>query len=346
MDVLPLGLSDHAMVLINRKINSHYKVLFGVSKIRNFKKFNEECFITDLKNMPWYVVEERNDIDEAYHVWELMFNTVCDKHAPLQQIRRRATHMAPWVTKEMLELSRKRDSLRSKAQKSGNQDDWLHTKCIRNKVNNLAKHLKKTYYANLISEKSKDPREMWKVTKEAISAKKSYTLPLTTDKQNMADDFNNFFVNIGADLARNVEEQNTSAEDGERSHSRPCIDVKVENSLKFMLVPRSFVSKQINSMKSSKATGLDGISCRLLKAASSAIITPLTNLINRSLATGTVPTKWKMAKVTPIFKSGERDDVTNYRPISVLPLVSKIIERAVHDQLHTFLKGKGYLADQ
>ena len=54
--------------------------------------------------MPWYVVEERNDIDEAYHVWELMFNTVCDKHAPLQQIRRRATHMAPWITKEMLEL--------------------------------------------------------------------------------------------------------------------------------------------------------------------------------------------------------------------------------------------------
>ena len=99
-------------------------------------------------------------------------------------------------------------------------------------------------------------------------------------------------------------------------------------------------------MKSSKATGLDGISCRLLKAASSAIITPLMNLINRSLATGTVPAKWKMAKVTPIFKSRERDDVANYRPISVLPLVSKIIERAVHDQLHTFLKGKGYLADQ
>ena len=104
-----------------------------------------------------------------------------------------------------------------------------------------------------------------------------------------------------ADLARNFEEQNTSAEDGERSHPRPCIDVKVENSSKCMLVPRSFVSNQINSMKSSKATGLDGISCRLLKSASSAIITPLTNLINRSLATGTVPAKWKMAKVTPIF---------------------------------------------
>ena len=105
MDVLLLGLSDHSMVLINRKINSHYKVPSGVSKIRNFKKLNEECFITE--------VEERNDIDEAYHVWELMFNTVCDKHAPLQQIRQRAIHMAPWITKEMLELSRKRDSLRS-----------------------------------------------------------------------------------------------------------------------------------------------------------------------------------------------------------------------------------------
>ena len=92
-----------------------------------------------------------------------------------------------------------------------------------------------------------------------------------------------------------------------------------------------FVKQKLCKLKLSKATGLDGIPARVLKDAPE-IAKPIAYLINLSILTGIIPQEWKEAKVTPIFKSDEKDDVNNYRPISVLPLISKIMERTVQVQ--------------
>ena len=76
-------------------------------------------------------------------------------------------------------------------------------------------------------------------------------------------------------------------------------------------------------MKSMKATGLDGISARLLKDAAPEVSELITYIINLTISTSTIPSEWKTAKVTPIYKSGDKSDPNNYRPISVLPLISK-----------------------
>ena len=90
--------------------------------------------------------------------------------------------------------------------------------------------------------------------------------------------------------------------------------------------------------KVTKAPGPDhGISARLLKDAAPVIAKPITYLVNLTISTGLIPTEWKDARVTPIFKSGARNDVNNYRLISVLPLVSKIMERAIQVQFLAFL---------
>ena len=126
--------------------------------------------------------------------------------------------------------------------------------------------------------------------------------------------------------------------------------IPIENqngdNFKFSLVSMNFVHKQIKLMKSDKATGIDGISVRLLKSACPIILHSLTHLFNLSLTTHTFPDKWKVAKVSPIYKSGDKEDIGNYRPISVLPIVSKFIERAVHDQLYLFLQGKNIMTKE
>ena len=108
----------------------------------------------------------------------------------------------------------------------------------------------------------------------------------------------------------------TSAEIGEGPRTKPCdddTDAEYIGSFKFTPIAASYVSEQIKAMKSSKATGLDGITCRLLKAASPAIAYSLSYLVNRSLASGVLPKQWpRMAKVTPIFKRGDRNQITNY----------------------------------
>ena len=98
--------------------------------------------------------------------------------------------------------------------------------------------------------------------------------------------------------------------------------------------------------KVTKAPGPDhGISARLLKDAAPVIAKPITYLVNLTISTGLIPTEWKDARVTPIFKSGARNDVNNYRLISVLPLVSKIMERAIQVQFLAFWTEHDLLSD-
>ena len=119
-----------------------------------------------------------------------------------------------------------------------------------------------------------------------------------------------------------------------------------------MLIPptkssKEFVFEEITSahiysllskLCKSKATGLDSISAKLLRECPDLIAESLTLIFNQSLLTGIFPDEWKSARVTPLYKnSGKRNDPTNYRPISVIPVVAKVFERVVYDQLYHHL---------
>ena len=104
----------------------------------------------------------------------------------------------------------------------------------------------------------------------------------------------------------------------------------------FNAVTVSAVGKLSSGINSSKATGLDGINPRFLKASYNLIATPICQIINRSLFTGQIPLDWKIAEVSPLYKDGSRNEILNYRPISVPPVMGKVLERNVHDQTMDF----------
>ncbi|CAB4044229.1 Hypothetical predicted protein, partial [Paramuricea clavata] len=91
-------------------------------------------------------------------------------------------------------------------------------------------------------------------------------------------------------------------------------------------------------LKSTKATGLDDVPPGMIKDASQYIAAPLAYIINLSLSSGIYPAQWKNAKIIPVYKSGSVSELDNYHPISILPAISKIVERLVHDQLAKFLE--------
>ena len=97
-------------------------------------------------------------------------------------------------------------------------------------------------------------------------------------------------------------------------------------------------------MDASKATGPDGIAPRLLREAGQSIVPSLTRLINLSLTLAKVPKSWKTANVIPLFKKGEKSDITNYRPVSLLPSVSKILERIVFKSVYNYIKDNHLLS--
>ena len=94
-----------------------------------------------------------------------------------------------------------------------------------------------------------------------------------------------------------------------------------------------WVENQLRLLKRSKATGPDNLPPGMLKDCSNELSGPLCYLINLTMINGTIPNEWKLAKVIPIFKYGDRTDPNNYRPISILPILSKILERAVPSKL-------------
>ena len=99
-------------------------------------------------------------------------------------------------------------------------------------------------------------------------------------------------------------------------------------------------------LKTNKAIGLDNVSARLLKCSANAICPTVTRLLNLSIRSGRFPRIWKCSKVTTLLKSGDRTNANNYRSISILPTLSKILEKVVHAQFYEFLSSNNLLSDK
>ena len=94
-----------------------------------------------------------------------------------------------------------------------------------------------------------------------------------------------------------------------------------------------------------KAIGLDGISSQFIKISAPVIVASITEILNCSILTGIFPDEWKAARVTPVFKSGSPSDVNNYRPISIIPMIAKIFEKIIYDQLYKYLSVNNLLSN-
>ena len=128
------------------------------------------------------------------------------------------------------------------------------------------------------------------------------------------------------------------------AHDIPLVDVNPEFNLErtncsFSLQTPSvsIVLSFLKKIDEKKATGLDRIPSKLLKMAASVIVPSLTSIFSKSILTGIYPNDWKAAKVTPLLKKGIKSDPNNYRPISVIPVVSKVFEKIVYNQLYHYL---------
>ena len=149
-----------------------------------------------------------------------------------------------------------------------------------------------------------------------------------------AEYINDFFVNIGPNLARKVN-QPWLYEGTVANESLDEISTTDDEVLKFC--------KEIDISKSSCITN---ISSRVLKDSFTIMISTFTYLLNCSFQTGIFPDDWKLANVIPLFKGGTHNNVSNFRPVSLLPLPSKIIEKILHHRLSTFIETNGYLDDK
>ena len=150
----------------------------------------------------------------------------------------------------------------------------------------------------------------------------------TNDGNVIANKFNSFFVNVGTVLAKSIPPTDKNPVDYIQQDilGTPYFDPVTENEIR----------KIIGSFKDS-AAGWDDLKSSMIKHIKESIIVPLVHICNRSFVTGIFPSELKIANVVPIYKSGDEMAFSNYRPVSVLPVFSKLLERLVYNRLISYI---------
>lgn len=140
-----------------------------------------------------------------------------------------------------------------------------------------------------------------------------------TNPTELAEEFNHHFATIGTKLASEIPES--------ASTSYHNYLTGTNKRFEFHPTTPNHVLSLLNTLDKSKAAGLDDISARLIRECADLICSPLCVIFNQSLRLGIFPDDWKNARVTPLFKQGEQNDLNNYHPISVISVVAKVFER-------------------
>ncbi len=340
--VVPYNVSDHYLVKTIKMCNKAKTVPKMVTS-RCYKSFNEASFIHDISCVDWNRVSDIEDPDDSWVLWRKMFLDVCNKHVPFKT-RKVKGYLPPWITPEYKELSHKRDHQKRQAQLSGNPDDWRRAKEMRNKVNSLNKRLKREHFRKVIKENGNNTRKLWQTLRNHGGLGTKQTSVASTESKSeciaKANQINHHFCTIGHKVVND-----TNADNHSNETSSECISSE-DKMFTFSVVSDTYVYQQLKMISINKATGMDDIPAKLLKLAAPYIAKSLAHICNVSLKNGTIPNEWKYAKVTPIHKGGDTNDLNNYRPISVLPIISKILERSVHDQIYSYLQENNILSTE
>ena len=161
-----------------------------------------------------------------------------------------------------------------------------------------------------------------------------------SDSKLIAESFSEYFVNIGPNLATEASEEVLAQHTSSYENSNPSLDT----TFRFHSIEVNNIVLALTNLKVNKATGLDKIPAKVLRISADIIAPSLTYIFNSSLYTGIYIDEWKRTQVIPIYKSEDRRKCENYRPISILPIVSKVFEREVFRQLYAYFSNNSLLS--
>jgi hypothetical protein len=335
--------SDH--FLLNFNLDLKIKQLPALTRtVYNFKRANYEAIHRELTNINLFQSEQWDSNQHIVdNLWSAFYSNllhIINTYIP--KIKIRNTNAPQWIDIDVIKASRRKHSAYTAAKKYNTQDKWTKFARLRNKVKRLMEFKYKQYINDLAKDLSSNPKQFWGFLK---SKSKSKPLPnMLKDKGKEYSDpvikanlFNRFFHSV-FNKGDNIKV--------------PIINITADPNLATIQLDEDDVRKNLMTLDPSKAIGPDGLPTKLLKLFADQLAAPLCYLFNKSLSMGHVPAQWKLANIIPIYKKGDHHCANNYRPISLLPVVSKVMERCVYDIIILHLRPKitpvqyGFLANR
>lgn len=338
--VLEAHITDHKPIILSiQNANLSRKIHTKTSHNYNF-------LIPELESTDFTEIYQISDINLAVNKFISIINTLTLKHSKQVIIPRQKRIIKPWITPGLLKCIKNRDKMHLKSKKAPD-NLILRTTYLRyrNFCSDLLRKLKRSYESSELEKAKKNPKALWKTIKQITNTAKIKHSPveLLSIKNNARSSINEvglFFSNVGKNLAREIlTKRQCMTDPAPDLPSTPLLDAQNSpvNSLTILDVDEAEVEAIILQLRNDCAVGWDGISPIMLKNCRHILVPHITYLLNRCLQMGVFPNAFKKAIVHPIYKSGSRSCVNNYRPISVLPTLSKILEKILNKCLRSFL---------
>ena len=284
--------------------------------------------------------------------YDLFIRTVLqlkNKHLPTKYVKfnKHKHRKEKWMTQGILRSLNHRDKMFMRLK--GSLIDTENYQILKTNLSTYNKILKKsikaakiTYYKNTFDQYKNDIKNTWLTIKDIMNrSRKDKQIPekfdingnLTSNPIEIADSFNAYFNTIGANLARNIDSSNNTCFENFMPNPVP-------NDFVFHDISQEQIVKLIENLPHKNSRGIDELSNKFVKKIKNVIAYPLTKLINQSIQTGIFPDNLKIAKIIPVHKKDSKTNIENYRPISLLPVISKIFEKVMLNQIHEHFKSK------
>ena len=346
--IIVTDLADHFgifAILYKTKLSSDNKHSYS----RSFNPEALEQFNMSLSNLDFSDVINEYRPNNAYNILLETIQTSYDAAFPIKHVVCRRKHIKrdPWITRGIIQSSKQKAKLHRNKICKPTQYHIDKYKKYCTQFNKIKRSAKLQYYRDILDINKHDIKQTWSVLKPLISnGTKMASLPTQfivngttiSDPQLIANKFNTFFANIGLTTSEGV----PSSEHNFAYFLRKS-DRNYTNSLFFEPIHQEELINTVKLLKPKSSMGHDNISTKLLKYSIMHLAMPLTHIFNLSLTSGTVPNNMKIAKVVPIFKSGDNKQFNNYRPISILPAFSKLLEKTVAKRLIHYLNSSSIL---
>lgn len=308
--------------------------------IRKHTPENIKIFSDLLRAHNFTNIGEIEDPDIAYDKFILDYTELYNIAFPLLTVKqtRRNTKKEAWMSTGLLNSSIHKSKLMMKKIRNPTEHHIQAYKTFNSIYNKTIRAAKQTYYKNILNNHKTDTKRTWKILNESIQ--KRSTKPNLSNKflingtdtensQIIAHEFNKYFANIGKQV-------NNSVPHSDRQFTE-FLTGNYPNNFFMNPVVAEEIKQLILKMKPKTSSGYDQIQMKIVSATVDHIKSPLAHIINQSFLKGVVPRQMKIAKIVPIFKSGQKNLFSNYRPISLLPAFSKILEKIVCNRLMLFL---------
>ena len=323
--------SDHRLVTFSIKVkkdNGPKKMITS----RNFKNMNKYLLMQDIKRnfQGMKPVATSSELDNVIENYSTAICGLIDRYAPLRTRYIKLRPQAPWLTADIMEEKKRKRRLERQWRRSKSMGDKELYKNQRNRYNRMLNEAHTRYLSKLVSENSSDPKSLFKMIDNLLNRKKKSPLPDHSSASELAASFNTYFIDKVTVIHQSLEEgnqtQNISAVVNEESRYQ----IGLRN---FKKISEEDVLKFIKNVPK-KSCSIDPIPTWLLVQCQTSIIPIITTIINSSISLSYMPFSLKVAMIIPALKNSSMSKIfKNFRPISNLKYISKLIERVILEQL-------------